>query len=132
MVLVGFLTGLFGVGGGFLILPAPVLVLGVQMPIAVGTSLLIIVANSVAGVIFHLSGASIDWVTTGAFVGTAVIGSLIAGNPAGMERDAQRRQLMPESPTLQAVPVPASSHSIRIPATSITPAKPIRISDCGR
>ena len=43
---VGLLTGLFGVGGGFLIIPALVLMLGVEMPIAVGTSLLIIAANS--------------------------------------------------------------------------------------
>ena len=45
---VGLLTGLFGVGGGFLIIPALVLMLGVEMPIAVGTSLLIITANSAA------------------------------------------------------------------------------------
>ena len=60
-VAVGLLTGLFGVGGGFLIIPALVLMLGVEMPIAVGTSLLIIVANSAAGLISHLPGVSIDW-----------------------------------------------------------------------
>lgn len=53
-VLLGLLTGLFGVGGGFLINPALVMMLGVAMPIAVGTSLLIIVANSVAGVVSRL------------------------------------------------------------------------------
>ncbi len=78
--LVGLLTGLFGVGGGFLIIPALVLLLGVEMPIAVGTSLLIIVANSAVGVISHLSEAAIDWSITGAFVGTAIVGSLIAGH----------------------------------------------------
>lgn len=78
-LVVGLLTGLFGVGGGFLIIPALVLMLGVEMPIAVGTSLLIIVANSAAGVISHLGGAAIDWPITGAFVGTAIVGSLIAG-----------------------------------------------------
>lgn len=45
----GLLTGMFGVGGGFLIVPALVVLLGVQMPIAVGTSRLIIVASLVAG-----------------------------------------------------------------------------------
>ena len=79
-IIVGFLTGLFGVGGGFLIIPALVLMLGVEMPIAVGTSLLIIVANSVAGVLSHLHGAHIDWGITAAFVGTAIGGSLIAGH----------------------------------------------------
>ncbi|KWX57200.1 sulfite exporter TauE/SafE family protein [Mycobacterium sp. NAZ190054] len=78
--LVGLLTGLFGVGGGFLIIPALVLMLGVEMPIAVGTSLVIIVANSVAGVLSHLSGADIDWAIATAFVGTAIAGSLIAGH----------------------------------------------------
>jgi uncharacterized membrane protein YfcA len=77
---VGFLTGLFGVGGGFLIIPALVLMLGVEMPIAVGTSLLIIVANSAAAVLSHLHGAHIDLGITAAFVGTAIVGSLIAGH----------------------------------------------------
>ena len=43
---VGLLTGLFGVGGGFVIVPALVLALGFEMPIAVGTSLLVIAINS--------------------------------------------------------------------------------------
>lgn len=89
--LVGLLTGLFGVGGGFLIIPALVLMLGVEMPIAIGTSLLIIVANSAAGVISHLSGASIDWSITTAFVGTAIAGSLIAGH-FGTKIDTGRLQ----------------------------------------
>ncbi|WP_029114504.1 sulfite exporter TauE/SafE family protein [Mycobacterium sp. URHB0044] len=78
--LVGLLTGLFGVGGGFLIIPALVLMLGVEMSIAIGTSLLTIVANSAAGVVSHLSGGNIDWPITAAFVGTAILGSLIAGH----------------------------------------------------
>lgn len=77
---VGFLTGLFGVGGGFLIIPALVLMLGVEMSIAVGTSLLIITANSAAAVFSHLHDAHIDWGITTAFVGTAIAGSLIAGH----------------------------------------------------
>ncbi|MDR3660614.1 MAG: sulfite exporter TauE/SafE family protein [Mycobacterium sp.] len=89
--LVGLLTGLFGVGGGFLIVPALVLMLGVEMPIAIGTSLLIIVANSVAGVFSHLSGTSIDWTIAAAFVGTAIVGSLIAGHH-GTRLDTRRLQ----------------------------------------
>lgn len=77
---VGLLTGLFGVGGGFLIIPALVMMLGVAMPIAVGTSLLIIVANSVAGVLSHLHGLEVDWAVTAAFVATATIASLLAGH----------------------------------------------------
>lgn len=89
--LVGLLTGLFGVGGGFLIIPALVLMLGVEMPIAIGTSLVIIVANSVAGVFSHLSGASIDWTIATVFVGTAIVGSLLAGH-LGARLDTRRLQ----------------------------------------
>ena len=88
---VGLLTGLFGVGGGFVIIPALVVLLGVQMSIAIGTSLLIIVANSAAGVLSHLSGASIDWSITAAFVATAIGGSLIAGH-YGTRLDTGRLQ----------------------------------------
>lgn len=88
---VGLLTGLFGVGGGFLIIPALVLMLGVEMPIAVGTSLLIIVANSSAGVASHLGGADVDWAITTAFVGTAIVGSLVAGH-YGTKLDTKRLQ----------------------------------------
>jgi uncharacterized membrane protein YfcA len=90
-LVVGLLTGLFGVGGGFLIIPALVLVLGVEMPIAIGTSLLIIVANSAAGVVSHLGGAGIDWPITTAFVGTAIVGSLVAGH-YGTKLDTGRVQ----------------------------------------
>jgi len=88
---VGFLTGLFGVGGGFLIIPALVLMLGLEMSVAIGTSLVIIVANSAAGLLSHLSGASIDWVITAAFAGTAIAGSLIAGH-FGTKVDTDRLQ----------------------------------------
>jgi uncharacterized membrane protein YfcA len=78
-VVVGLLTGLFGVGGGFLIIPALVLMLGVQMPIAVGTSLLIIVANAISGFVAHL-GAHIDWSITLAFAGAAIVASFLAAH----------------------------------------------------
>ncbi|MGW0018887.1 sulfite exporter TauE/SafE family protein [Rhodococcus sp. NPDC003382] len=88
---VGFLTGLFGVGGGFLIIPALVLMLGIEMPVAVGTSLVIIVANSAAGLVSHLSTTSVDWAITAAFAGTAIAGSLIAGQ-FGTRMDTDRLQ----------------------------------------
>ena len=61
------------------------------MPIAIGTSLLIIVVNSAAGVVSHISVGGIDWAITGAFVGTAIIGSLIAGH-LGIRLDTRRLQ----------------------------------------
>ena len=89
--LVGLLTGLFGVGGGFLIIPALVLLLGVEMPIAIGTSLVIIVANSVAGVATHITGTGIDWTLTAAFAGAAILGSLLASR-VGATLDTRRLQ----------------------------------------
>ncbi len=81
-VVVGFLTGLFGVGGGFLIIPALTLLLGLPMATAVATSLIVIVINSAAGFTAHLSDASINVGIAAAFTGAAVLGSLTAGRLA--------------------------------------------------
>jgi uncharacterized membrane protein YfcA len=88
-ILVGLLTGLFGVGGGFLIIPALVMMLGVEMSTAIGTSLLIIIANSAAGIVSHLQTISVDWTVTGAFVAAAMAASLIAGH-IGTRTDTAR------------------------------------------
>src|SRR5690606_22744692 len=58
--LVGVLTGLVGVGGGFLIVPA-LIVLRTSMREAVGTSLLIITGTSIAGFLGSLGHVSLDW-----------------------------------------------------------------------
>jgi uncharacterized membrane protein YfcA len=79
---VGFLTGLFGVGGGFLIIPAFVLLLGLPMAAAVTTSLAVIVINSAAGFVAHLGDAPINLGVTIAFAGSAIAGSLTAGRLA--------------------------------------------------
>jgi uncharacterized membrane protein YfcA len=76
---VGFLTGLLGVGGGFLIVPALALVLGLPMAMTVGTSLVIIVINSFAGLAAHLGEMHFDWAVIGAFALAAMIASLVAG-----------------------------------------------------
>lgn len=78
-IVVGFLTGLFGVGGGFLIIPALALLLGLPMTTAVGTSLAIIVLNSIAGFTAHAGDVELGYRIVGAFTITAVAGSLIAG-----------------------------------------------------
>jgi hypothetical protein len=81
-VVVGFLTGLFGVGGGFLIIPALVLLLGLPMTVAVGTSLVIIVINSVAGFAAHAGDAALDHRIALAFTAAAVVGSLASARVA--------------------------------------------------
>ncbi|GAA0470704.1 UPF0721 transmembrane protein [Paractinoplanes deccanensis] len=80
---VGFLTGLFGVGGGFLIIPALVLLLGLPMPAAVATSLVIIVVNCAAGFAAHAGDAAVDYRIAAAFTAAAITGSLLAGRFAG-------------------------------------------------
>jgi uncharacterized membrane protein YfcA len=81
-IVVGFLTGLFGVGGGFLIIPALALLLGLPMTVAVGTSLVIIVINSAAGFAAHAGDAALDYRITGTFTVAAVAGSLVAARVA--------------------------------------------------
>jgi uncharacterized membrane protein YfcA len=79
---VGVLTGLFGVGGGFLIIPALVLGLGLPMTTAVGTSLIIVVVNAAAGFAAHATDAHLDPAVITAFTLAAVIGSLTAARLA--------------------------------------------------
>lgn len=57
---VGLVTGILGVGGGFLIVPAMVLLVGLPMAEAVGTSLIVIAINSTASMLGHLDTA-LDW-----------------------------------------------------------------------
>lgn len=75
---VGLLTGLVGAGGGFLIIPALVLLARMPMKLAVGTSLFIIAAKSLIGFIGDLQGNEIiDWKLLGTFTTFAVIGIFI-------------------------------------------------------
>jgi len=90
-LLVGFLTGLLGVGGGFLIIPALTIFLGLRMKQAVGTSLAIIVINSAAGFSAHAAGFSIDWPTTLAFAVPAIVGSVVAARLARHLKDKHVR-----------------------------------------
>jgi uncharacterized membrane protein YfcA len=80
-LVVGLLTGLLGVGGGFLIVPGLVLMLGLPMRLAVGTSLLVIAINAGAGALAHLGSGAIDlpvalFFAIGGFAGAALGGTL--------------------------------------------------------
>ncbi len=78
---VGLLTGFFGVGGGFVLVPALVLALAFPMPVAVGTSLLVIAVNSATALAARAANGPIhlDWAFLGVFTAAAVGGSLIGG-----------------------------------------------------
>lgn len=86
-VAVGLLTGFVGVGGGFLIVPALVLLGGLTMRLAIGTSLLIIAMKSFSGFVKYLDvlqqlHLSLDHTVLAWFVGIGVVGS-IAGSALG-------------------------------------------------
>ena len=90
-VMVGFLTGFFGVGGGFLIVPTLAIALAFTMCTAVGTSLAIITATSLIGLAVHLlAGRSLDIGVTTAMTGACVVGAL-AG--AGLATHVPQRTL---------------------------------------
>ncbi|MBK7720855.1 MAG: sulfite exporter TauE/SafE family protein [Austwickia sp.] len=80
---VGLLTGFFGVGGGFAVVPALVLALGFSMPTAVGTSLLVITLNSATALASRLGGGvEIDWPLILTFSLFGAAGSLLGGRIA--------------------------------------------------
>ncbi|MER1998034.1 MAG: sulfite exporter TauE/SafE family protein [Arthrobacter sp.] len=81
-LVVGFLTGLLGVGGGFLIIPSLTLLLGVPMARAIGTSLVIIAVNSASGFAAHLDGLAINWALALSFAAMAMAASLAAARLA--------------------------------------------------
>jgi uncharacterized membrane protein YfcA len=78
---VGTLTGLVGVGGGFLVIPALVLVVGLPMHVAVGTSLSIVALNSATGFYKHAQvlaaeGLHLHHPIIGSFAAVGIVGSL--------------------------------------------------------
>lgn len=81
---VGIVSGLTGAAGGFLLVPALTLLGGLAMPAAVGTSLVVIAMQSVAGLAGRLPSEHIDWRLAVMITTAAVIGSLIGGRLTAM------------------------------------------------
>lgn len=88
----GFLTGLIGAGGGFVIVPALVVLGGLPMKEAVGTSLVVIALNSLAGLAGHLGHIDIDVPMAIAITAAAVVGSLIGARLSGRVAHEQLRR----------------------------------------
>lgn len=78
-IAVGAVTGLVGAGGGFLVVPALVLLGGLPMDLAVGTSLVVIAMKSFAGFAGFLGTLQIDWQVALSITAAAVIGSAAGG-----------------------------------------------------
>ena len=90
---VGLVTGLVGAGGGFVVVPALVLLARVPMKTAVGTSLVVVVMNSLAGFAGHLTHAQLDGPLTLAFSAVGVAGSLVGSRLAARVPQQLLRQL---------------------------------------
>jgi uncharacterized membrane protein YfcA len=74
---VGTLTGVLGIGGGFLVVPALVLLGRVPMKQAVGTSLLVIAMNSASGYAGYFGRVDVPWSFVTGFAGVAIVGILV-------------------------------------------------------
>jgi len=81
---VGIISGLFGIGGGILMVPAIIFIWAKEPKIAVGTSLAVMIPGALAGVLrHHFSYHTVDWriaagLAVGAIVGSALIGAPLA------------------------------------------------------
>ena len=90
---VGLFTGMIGAGGGFVVVPALVLLGGLPMSAAVGTSLLVIAMNTAGGAAGYVTSAvQLDWALVGAVTGAAVVGSLIGGRLVSLVSEAALRR----------------------------------------
>jgi uncharacterized membrane protein YfcA len=83
-VAVGVVSGLTGAGGGFLLVAALALLGGMAMPVAVGTSLVVIAMHCVAALAGRLDSEHIDWRLAAMVSTAAVVGSLIGGRLTAM------------------------------------------------
>lgn len=91
-LVVGLVTGLVGAGGGFLVVPALALLGGLSMPVAVGTSLVVITMKSFAGLGGYLTSVSLDWALVGGVTAAAILGSFIGARLAGRIPEAALRR----------------------------------------
>jgi hypothetical protein len=84
----GITSGLFGVGGGIVMVPAMMFFMGMDIKAAVGTSLAVIIPTAIAGSYKHYVQGNVRWVTALALAPTAIVGSVLGAHltriiPAG-------------------------------------------------
>lgn len=86
---IGLVTGLLGAGGGFLLIPALVLLVGMEMKAAIGTSLFIIALNSLIGFTGDIGQVQIDWTFLATLTAIAIAG-ILAGSAIGRRIAGQK------------------------------------------
>lgn len=89
---VGVITGLAGVGGGFLMVPALVLFAGIPIKEAIGTSLLVIVMNTAAGFLGYAGQVEIPWGPVALFTAIALCGILLGTRVVRVATPAQLKR----------------------------------------
>lgn len=99
-LMTGALTGLFGIGGGFVIIPALVLGLGLPIDLAVGSSLLVIAVSAGAGFVAHVSTGPLNWLLALSLGAAGVVGALVGRRVA---RRVPRRGLSHAFASLLAI-----------------------------
>jgi uncharacterized membrane protein YfcA len=92
-LLIGFLTGLVGAGGGFMIIPALVWLTGLPFKTAVGTSLFIIAVNSLLGFMGDVLNYHMDWNFLLLLSSLAIVGIFI-GNKLHKEIEGDRLRII--------------------------------------
>jgi len=93
-VAAGTASGLFGVGGGILMVPAAVLLLGVTQQIAEGTSLLVIVPTALVGAIVYCRHGNADFKMAAGFAVGALVGAYLIGAPLAQRIPADKLKLL--------------------------------------
>jgi uncharacterized membrane protein YfcA len=126
-LVVGLVTGLVGAGGGFLVVPALALLGGLSMPVAVGTSLMVIAMKSAGGLAGYLTGVSLDWTLVGAVTAVAVVGSLLGARLVPLVPEAALRRVFGVFVLLMGVVVlvqelPATAGLVLVGATVLAAA----------
>jgi uncharacterized membrane protein YfcA len=76
-LVVGFFSGLFGVGGGIVLVPLLIVVVGFAQRRASGTSLAAVLPTAITGMIAYAAHGSVDWIAGGLLAAGAIVGSLI-------------------------------------------------------
>jgi uncharacterized membrane protein YfcA len=100
----GFLSGMFGVGGGVVIVPALVMFSGMPIHRAVGTSLLVIVLISISGVLSHfVAGRGISLEVTGLFVLGGILGLVLSNLVSKRISSSMRQRIFAVSIVIVAI-----------------------------
>ena len=73
----GFVGGLFGVGGGVIMVPAMIFILKMETRLAVGTSMAIVIFTAITATSKHALNGNVDWKTALPFIPAAVIGGYL-------------------------------------------------------